>query len=99
VQETGVPAIEAHVAGLNTRLIDGLTAIGAHVVTPSDPARRGPLVCVRSSDAPALVASLAEENITCSLRDTNLRVAAHLYNTDKDIDALLAALSRRRHLL
>ena len=99
VQETGVPAIEAHVAGLNTRLIEGLTEIGAHVVTPSDPARRGPLVCVRSSDAPALVASLAAENITCSLRDTNLRVAAHLYNTDEDIDALLAALSRRRHLL
>ena len=99
VQETGIPAIEAHVAGLNTRLIEGLEEIGAHVVTPSDPVRRGPLVCVRSSDAPALVASLAEENITCSLRDTNLRVAAHLYNTDEDIDALLAALSRRRHLL
>ena len=99
VQETGVPAIEAHVAGLNTRLIEGLAEIGADVVTPSDPARRGPLVCVRSSDAPALVASLAEENITCSLRDTNLRVAAHLYNTDEDIDVLLAALSRRRHLL
>jgi len=99
VQETGVPAIEAHVAGLNTRLIDGLEEIGAHVVTPADPARRGPLVCVRSTDAPALVASLAEDSITCSLRDANLRVAAHFYNTDEDIDALLAALARRRHLL
>jgi selenocysteine lyase/cysteine desulfurase len=99
VQETGVPAIEAHVTALNTRLIDGLGEIGADVVTPADPARRGPLVCVRSTDAPALVASLAEENITCSLRDSNLRVAAHLYNTDEDIDTLLAALSRRRHLL
>ena len=38
-------------------------------------------------------------DITCSLRDTNLRVAAHFYNTDDDIDTLLAALSRRRHLL
>ena len=99
VQETGVPAIEAHVAGLNTRLIEGLEEIGAHVVTPADPARRGPLVCVRSTDAPALVASLAEDSITCSLRDANLRVAAHFYNTDEDIDALLAALARRRHLL
>jgi selenocysteine lyase/cysteine desulfurase len=99
VQETGVPAIEAHVTALNTRLIDGLGEIGADVVTPADPARRGPLVCVRSTDAPGLVASLAEDNITCSLRDSNLRVAAHLYNTDEDIDTLLAALSRRRHLL
>ena len=83
VQETGVPAIEAHVAALNTRLIAGLEELGADVVTPADPARRGPLVCVRSTDAPALVASLAEENIVCSLRDTNLRVAAHYYNTDE----------------
>jgi len=99
VQETGVPAIEAHVSALNTRLIAGLEDLGADVVTPADPSRRGPLVCVRSTDAPALVASLAEENIVCSLRDTNLRVAAHYYNTDDDIDVLLDALSRRRKLL
>jgi selenocysteine lyase/cysteine desulfurase len=99
VQETGVPAIEAYVSALNTRLIAGLEDLGADVVTPADPSRRGPLVCVRSTDAPALVASLAEENIVCSLRDTNLRIAAHYYNTEDDIDVLLDALSRRRQLL
>lgn len=101
VEETGVPAIEAHVRGLNTRLIDGLVELGATVVTPVDPARRGPLVCVRSTDAPALVASLAQERIICSLRDTNLRVAAHFYNTDEDVDTLLATLRHpgRRALL
>jgi kynureninase len=87
------------VSALNTRLITGLEELVADVVTPSDPARRGPLVCVRSTDAPALVASLAEERITCSLRDTNLRVATHFYNTEADIDTLLAALASRRHLL
>ena len=99
VQETGVPAIEVHVSGLNTRLIAGLEELGADVVTPADPSRRGPMVCARSTDAPALVASLAEENFACSLRDENLRIASHFYNTDGDIDALLEALSRRRHLL
>jgi selenocysteine lyase/cysteine desulfurase len=99
LQETGVPAVEAHVSALNTRLIEGLHDLGATVVTPSDPARRGPLVCVASSDVPALVSSLAEERIVCSLRDTNLRIAPHLYNTDGDIDTLLDALSRRRSLL
>ena len=99
LQETGIPSVEAHVAELNTRLIAGLEELGAHVVTPADPCLRGPLVCARSTDAPALVAALAEENIVCSLRDTNLRVAAHFYNTADDIDALLAALSRRRSLL
>ena len=94
-----MPAVEAHVRALNTRLIAGLEELGATVVTPADPARRGPLVCVRSTDAAALVASLAEERITCSLRDDNLRIAAHFYNTDDDIDTVLAALARRRHLL
>ncbi len=99
LQETGVPAVEAHVSALNTRLIDGLKELGATVVTPTDPAHRGPLVCVRSTDAAGLVASLAEENVICSLRDENLRVAAHLYNTEDDIDTLLGALRRRRRLL
>ena len=54
---------------------------------------------VLPTDAPTLVASLAEEHIVCSLRDENLRVAAHFYNTDDDIDTLLEALGRRRHLL
>jgi selenocysteine lyase/cysteine desulfurase len=99
VEEVGVPAIEEHVRGLNTRLIAGLEELGATVVTPSDPARRGPLVCARSTDAAALVAALGEERIICSLRDQNLRVAAHLYNSDEDIDVLLEALSRHRALL
>ena len=89
LQETGVPAVEAHVSALNTRLIEGLEELGASVVTPADPAHRGPLVCVRSTDAAGLVASLAEESVICSLRDENLRVAAHLYNTEDDIDTLL----------
>lgn len=99
LQETGVPAVEAHVGALNTRLIAGLEELGATVVTPTDPARRGPLVCVRSIDPATLVASLAEDHVVCSLRDGNLRVAAHYYNTDDDIDALLEALTRRRSLL
>ena len=99
IQETGVPAIEAHVSGLNTGLIAGLEELGADVVTPADPSQRGPMVCARSTDAPALVASLAEEHFVCSLRDENLRIAAHYYNTDDDIERLLEALARRRHLL
>ena len=99
LQETGVPTVEAHVSALNTRLIAGLEELGAAPVTPADAARRGPLVCVRSTDAPALVASLAEEDIVCSIRDENVRVASHFYNTEDDIDTLLEALGRRRHLL
>ena len=67
--------------------------------TPRDPAARGPLVCVRSTDAPALVAGLGEDRVIVSLRDANLRIAAHLYSTEEDIDRVLEALRARRHLL
>jgi selenocysteine lyase/cysteine desulfurase len=99
VEEAGTAAIEEHVAGLATRLIDGLEELGAVVATPADPARRGPLVCVRSTDVRALVGVLAAERITCSERDANLRISLHLYNVEDDVDRVLDALRRNRGLL
>ena len=99
IEEAGVPAIEAHIAQLAEQLIGGLDDLGANVITPSDPSRRGPLVCVASTDAPKLVASLAEERILCSMRDRNLRIALHYYNTKDDVDTLLRALTKRRDQL
>ena len=94
-----MPAIEAHVEALGTRLIDGLEELGATVVTPRDAARRGPLVCVRSTDVAALVATLAAERIVVSSREDKLRIALHLYNVEADVDTLLDALVRNRSLL
>jgi selenocysteine lyase/cysteine desulfurase len=99
IEEAGTVAIEEHVSGLATRLIDGLEELGAKVATPGDPARRGPLVCVRSTDVRALVDSLAAERITCSERDSNLRISLHLYNVEDDVDRLLDALRRNHALL
>jgi selenocysteine lyase/cysteine desulfurase len=99
VAEAGVPAIEAHVEALGTRLIDGLEELGATVVTPRDAAQRGPLVCVRSTDVAALVATLAAERIVVSSREDKLRIALHLYNVEADVDTLLDALTRNRSLL
>jgi selenocysteine lyase/cysteine desulfurase len=99
VEEAGVPAIEAHVAGLVDRLLDGLDTLGATVVTPRDAPRRGPLVCVRARDVGELVEALAAERIVVSSREDKLRVALHLYNVDEDVETLLEALARNRELL
>jgi len=99
IEEAGVPAIEAHVSALATRLIAGLDELGATVATPHDQAQRGPLVCVRSSDVGRLVDELAAEHIVVSMRDDNLRIALHLYNVEDDVDRVLRALAERRHLL
>jgi selenocysteine lyase/cysteine desulfurase len=73
--------------------------LGGIVVTPREPERRGALVCIRATDAPALVAALAADGVVTSERDSNLRVSAHAYNTVEDVDAVLASLRRHRRLL
>jgi selenocysteine lyase/cysteine desulfurase len=99
MQEIGIAETREHVLGLNAHLLDGLDELGAQVVTPRAPERRGALMCVKSTDAEALVAALADEGIVTSDRDDNLRISAHCYNTVEDVDAVLAALQRHRKLL
>ena len=99
VERAGVDAIEAHVRGLVDRLLTGLDELGATVATPRGETERGPLVCVASTDAPALVESLAAQRIVTSERDSNLRISLHLYNVDEDVDRILEALAGHRELL
>ncbi|HEY6963011.1 MAG TPA: aminotransferase class V-fold PLP-dependent enzyme [Gaiellaceae bacterium] len=97
--EIGVAETRAHVNRLNERLIAGVDELGATLVTPRAEERRGALLCVRATDAPTLVAALAEEFIVTSERDSNLRISAHAYNNEDDVDAVLAALAKHRELL
>lgn len=99
MQEIGIADTREHVLGLNAHLFDGLDELGAQVVTPRAPERRGALICVKSTDAKALVTKLADEDIVTSERDDNLRISAHCYNTVEDVDTVLAALQRHRQLL
>jgi len=97
--EIGIAETREHVNALNERLIAGVDDLGGTVVTPRDPERRGALVCISSTDAPALVRAMAADGIVVSERDSNLRVSAHAYNNEDDIDAVLASLERHRNLL
>ena len=99
VKEIGVAETEEHVRSLTTMLIEGVDELGGRVATPRDPARRGPLVAIASTDEHALVAALAADGIVTSSRAGNLRVSPHAYNSSEDIEAVLAALSRHRRLL
>jgi selenocysteine lyase/cysteine desulfurase len=99
MEEIGIQETRDHVRELNSRLIDGLDDLGATLATPRRPKRRGALVCVRSTDAEALVAALGREGIVTSSRDGNLRISVHCYNSADDVDEVLAALERHRKLL
>ena len=89
MEEIGIAETREHVNALNDRLIAGVDELGGVVVTPREPERRGALVCIRSTDAPALVAALQGDGCVTSERDGSLRVSAHAYNNEDDIDAVL----------
>jgi selenocysteine lyase/cysteine desulfurase len=99
MQEIGIAETRDHVQALNVHLLEGLDELGATVITPREPERRGALICVKSTDARELVAVLGGEGIVTSERDGNLRISAHCYNTSEDVDTVLAMLRRRRDLL
>ncbi len=99
MQEIGIAETRGHVLALNSHLLDGLDELHATVVTPRSPDRRGALICVKSTDAKALVAVLGGEGIVTSERDGNLRISAHCYNSVEDVEALLASLQRHRDVL
>ena len=99
MEEIGIAETREHVNGLNEQLIEGVEALGGRVASPRVAEDRGALVCVASSDVQALVSALAAERIVTSSRDGNLRVSAHCYNDASDIEAVLSALERNRHLL
>jgi selenocysteine lyase/cysteine desulfurase len=99
LQSIGLDAVERQVNRLVSRFVDGIRGRGFDVATPADPARRGPLVVVRSTDAAELVRRLDGRGIIASSRGTGLRVSFHAYNTDEDVDAVLASLDAETALV
>jgi len=99
LNEVGYDTIGRQVAHLVTTFETAARAAGYAVKTPADPERRGPLVVLRSLDAPALVARLAARGILASCRADGLRVSFHAYNNEADVDAVVEALAAESSLL
>ncbi len=99
MHEIGIAATEQHVSRLTLQLVEGLDRIGAKMVTPRDPTKRGPMVAVATTDAQAMVATLKEDGILTSARDGNIRLSFHCYNSEEDIERVVAGLERHSDLL
>jgi cysteine desulfurase/selenocysteine lyase len=64
--------------------------------SPLNAARRGPYGCfaARSPEKTAEVYKhLRKENVVVSLREGNIRVSPHLFNTERDIDRLISVVT------
>lgn len=97
--EIGLPAIEARIAGLTSRIVERAREAGIALATPAAAERRGAMVALRCRDAAQLVDALGQENIVASWRDGNLRLSPHFYNNEDDIDRVFVALARHSNLL
>jgi selenocysteine lyase/cysteine desulfurase len=92
LEAVGIERIERHVLTLGGKLWQALHARGLTLLTPEDPARRGPNICFAWHDPAALVRALADRNVLVWGGDGRIRVSFHLYNDDADVERLLAAL-------
>ena len=99
MDEIGIAETEQHVGRLTALLVEGLDRIGAKMVTPRDPAKRGPMIAVATTDEHAMVGALHEDGILTSPRDGNIRLSFHCYNSEDDIARIVDGLERHSDLL
>ncbi|MGN6564731.1 MAG: aminotransferase class V-fold PLP-dependent enzyme [Thermomicrobiales bacterium] len=96
LEELGLAAIEARNRALAEYLYAHLARNPAvTIVSPPDPARRSQIIVFtlgsKERDT-ALLEALTAQNISVALRPLGLRVSPNFYNTEEELDRLLAAL-------
>lgn len=92
VTEIGVPVIRERVLEINRRLMDGLQAQGAKIITPDDDARRSGIVTVQRDNAAEFRDWTVTQKLLISLRGADLiRFSLHFFNNQDDVDQLLTA--------
>jgi selenocysteine lyase/cysteine desulfurase len=93
LMDVGVEAIHRQVEGLATKLIEGLTARGLQVVTPTDPAQRAGVIVFEHADGPALFGYLRERGVDIGLLPPpGVRVDPHGFNDEGDVVRFLDGL-------
>src|ERR1700687_5467158 len=96
VLQLGPETVEAHNRKLIDFLFERLPKDRCVPPSPLDSARRGPYGCfaARSPEKTAeLYQKLVKEKVITSLREGNIRVSPHVYNAERDIDRLIAAIT------
>ena len=96
VLQFGPETVEAHNRKLIDFMFERLPKDRCVPASPLDSTQRGPYGCfvARSPEKTAeLYQKLTKEKIITSLREGNIRVSPHLYNTERDIDHLISAIT------
>ncbi|HUH11600.1 MAG TPA: aminotransferase class V-fold PLP-dependent enzyme, partial [Longimicrobiales bacterium] len=92
IEEVGPAAIRSRNRMLTERLIEGARAVGLPLRVAEGPERRSAIVMVAEADPAGAVARLAERGIVVDWRPGFVRVSPHFYNTEDEVDRVLAEL-------
>ena len=90
-------AIESHALALTEKLWLGAEAMGWDMMTPGDAEARAGNVCIMTDRVNEVAKALQARRILIwgtYAGDARLRISAHVYNSDDDIDACLDGLSQ-----
>ena len=96
VLRMGAETVERHNRGLIEWMYARLPKDRCVSSSPMDAARRGPYGCFAARTPEKTVElyhKLRAENVIVSLREGNIRVSPHLYNTERDIDRLISVVT------
>jgi cysteine desulfurase/selenocysteine lyase len=96
VLRMGAETVERHNRELIELMYARLPKDRCVSASPVDAARRGPYGCFAArtpEKTAALYHKLRAENVIVSLREGNIRVSPHLYNTERDIDRLISVVT------
>jgi selenocysteine lyase/cysteine desulfurase len=91
IAEIGVETINAHNRGLNQRVLDAIPADASLTPLRADQ-RGGTLVLNFGERQGAVEQSLGEAGVHFDSRPTGLRMSPHIYNSEKEIDTVIACL-------
>ena len=92
--ELGIETIEQHLLQLTDYLADELQAMGFSLLSDRSAKHRSQIVTFRTDNGEALFQALQKHNIRVSLREGNIRVSPHFYNTREEIDQFLQVLKK-----
>jgi selenocysteine lyase/cysteine desulfurase len=96
VVRMGPEVVAAHNRKLIDLMFERLPKDRCVPASPTDASQRGPYGCFRARTAEkttALYERLRKESVIVSLREGNIRVSPHLYNSERDIDRLISVVT------